>query len=150
MAIGADTLTAILAGLAAQLATVDDLTVYDYEPASVDALPAATIRLQEAQRQPLEIGVERGESQIGSVDLYLAWTIIVYVNGDYARDSDIAALELLGRLIGALDTTPDLGIPAVVLDSSVASATRDRVVATRDGRELLTYVVTFTTTSLHA
>lgn len=37
-----------------------------------------------------------------------------------------------------------------VLSASVATATRERVAASRDGRELLTYVVTVTTTSLHA
>lgn len=147
MPIGTDTLAAILAALTARLDTVDGLTVYDHEPASVDQLPAATIRLQELQRQPVELAQERAESQLGSVDLYLAWTVIVYTSGDYARQSDLDALDTLGRVVGAIDADETLG--NTVLSASVATATRERVTATRDGRELLTYVVTVTTTSLH-
>ena len=149
MPIGSDTIPAILAGLAARLSTVDGLTVYDHEPLAVDQLPAATIRLQELQRQPVELGQERAETQLGSVDLYLAWTVIVYTSGDYARQSDLDALDTLGRVVGAIDADEQLGIPTVVLSATVATATRERVTATRDGRELLTYVVTVTTTSLH-
>lgn len=145
--ITATTLPAILAALVDCLNTVDGLTVYDHEPASVDALPAATIRLQEAQRRPVELGQQREESQLGSVDLYLAWTVIVYTSGDYAQQSDLDALAVLGSVIGAIDTDETLG--NAVLSSSVATATRDRVTATRDGRELLTYVITVTTFSLH-
>ena len=147
MAIDQTTFTGILAGLATTLGTVSGLTFYDHEPREV-TVPAATILLEETRRSPVELGEVRHESQLGTVDLECAWTVRVWSQGDYTKASDARALQVLGSVVGAIDSNETLG--GTVLSASVASATRDRVESPPDsGREFVTYVVTVTTSSLH-
>lgn len=150
MPITATTLEEILDAVAATLGSVATLKVYDHEPLDLAALPAVTILLEQASRQGVEFDSGRVEEELGRVDLLCAWTVRLWSGGDYTRQSERAALQTLGELVGAVDADETLG--GVVRSASAATATRERVVrgeGTSSEREYVTYVVTLTTTSKH-
>lgn len=148
MAVDSTTFTTILAALADTLGAADGVDVYPHEPRELDALPAATIVLERAERAAIDLGEVRRESQIGSVDLRCAWTVRVWCRGDALKSGEAAALGVLGQVVAAVDADEQLG--GVVESATVESVSRERVEAPPDsGREFVTFVLTVVTSSLH-
>lgn len=92
------------------------LVVYVYEPRDLDTLPAVTIEgpVEMRRSEP-----DEGESQLGSDDWRMAFTVRLYVN---AEDRETAATDsraLLGQVIAAIDADRDLGGEAEI-DSSLS------------------------------
>ncbi len=112
---------------AAAKATLDGVeglkTVYDHEPLSPDALPAATLAPPRLER----VGLEENEDQIGSADWKYFYDLTLYVALDEPKTGQKKAAKLVGQIVRAFDRNPTLQVNGVdtsgVHDAKVVSAT---------------------------
>ncbi len=92
------------------------LLVYDYEPRDLDTLPAVTIEGPSSfERTP----PDEPESQLGSYDWRLSYTVRIYVAADDPEQAADDSRAILGQVIAAVDADRDLGGEAEI-DSSLS------------------------------
>lgn len=113
----ATALAAIAAGIVTAAGTVSGVKVYGYEPRDLDSLPAVTVLGPTAFERTAP---EESESQIGSTDWNLTYTVRLYVANDNPDEAMTSARSYLGQLIAAIDADRDLSL-GYVLDASITS-----------------------------
>lgn len=101
-------------------AAMPDASVYDYAPVQgFNKFPVVFFVPPDFVRK--EAG--EPESQLGSVDLNLTFTLMAFVldnaTGEGGRNAEDEAAQFMGRIIGVIDNDPTLG--GVVLIESVVS-----------------------------
>jgi hypothetical protein len=112
----------------------NDLKVYDYEPRDVDTRPAVSVDGPTAivRREP-----EQPESQLGSNDWHLAFTLRIYTHLDDPEEGARESRAILGQVIAAIDADETLGGTAD-LGAAIANATRE-VYESANGVQSLLY-----------
>lgn len=112
----------------------NDLKIYDYEPRDLDTLPAVTVDGPTAiqRHEP-----EQPESQLGSDDWHMAFTLRIYTHLDDPRDGARESRAILGQVIAAIDADETLGGSAD-LGASIANATREPM-TDENGRQMWMY-----------
>ncbi|MBA3689783.1 MAG: hypothetical protein H0W82_00020 [Actinobacteria bacterium] len=120
-----DVATAIKAAIdyAAITYSGNALLVYDYEPRDLDSRPAVTVDGPTAitRREP-----DFGESQLGSDDWHLTYTLRIYTDLDDPEGAARQSRAILGQVIAAIDADETLGGIAD-LGAAFAHATREEV-----------------------
>ena len=104
----------IAAGMLA--AGVTDVTVYDHEPYDFDPTCAITIDGPDFQRR----GVDDADSQLGTRDWLLDWTVRVYVRDDDQEYPVQKLREVTAILIATIDNDSTLkgtGVSPGVIDA---------------------------------
>jgi len=96
-------------------------SVYDYKPVQgFNTLPAIWFTPPDFERRP----VDEAESQLGSYDLELRYTLHAYVldnaTGEGGRGAEDAAAALIGQIVGIIDNNPTLD-GAVLIESIIES-----------------------------
>jgi hypothetical protein len=111
----------VAAAIQTRLNTIPSLKVYLYEPkgSGFDALPAATI---DGPNEVVRSDPEAAESQLGTSDWRITWTVRFYVDDSDRALSTPALRALLGQAIAAIDADRSLGIGGTVLDASLVRA----------------------------
>lgn len=103
----------------------NDLKVYAYEPRDLDSLPAVTIDGPVSFRR---VDPDDAESQLGSNDWHLTYTLRVYVAFDDPETATAAVRAVLGQVIAAIDADRSLDGSAeidAVLSSGELGMTED-------------------------
>lgn len=115
-------LPSLATAIAARLATIAGLKVYDHEPGveSIDQMPAATV---EGPTELTRTEPEAGESQLGAWDWLSTWAVRIYVKLDDSATAEAQIRGLLGQVVAAFDTDRSLG--GSVLDSSLVRSGRN-------------------------
>lgn len=113
----ATALGAIATAIANAVDNVSGLKVYGYEPRDLDSLPAATVLGPTTFERTAP---EESESQLGSSDWHLTYTVRLYVANDNPDEAMTSARSYLGQVIAAVDADRTLGL-GYVLDASVTS-----------------------------
>lgn len=110
------------------------LKVYDYEPRDLDTLPALTIDGPVAFER---VQPDEAESQLGSDDWNLTYTVRLYTALDDPETETRAMRAVLGQVIAAFDADRSLGGEAEI-DSVLADGTRE-VIEDENQRAMAVY-----------
>lgn len=110
---------AVGAAITAAAITLDGnaLKVYDAEPRDLDTLPAVTVNGPTAFRRTEP---DEPESQLGSDDWILTYTVTIYCPLDDPARSQRGMRAVLGQVIAALDDDRQLG-GAVEIEAKIVN-----------------------------
>lgn len=104
-----------------------------WAPKDIGTTPAAVVGLPRGNR----VEVDGAESQLGSEDWYMTYTVALYFDLSEAKFSQAQAAEIVEAVISAVDDNPDLS--GTVLDAKVTNF-EPEVIDDRN-RPLLSYVL---------
>lgn len=111
------------------------LKVYDYEPRDLDVLPAVTI---DGPTDFTRRGVDEPESQLGSFDWRLTYTLRIYVAADDPKVASDDSRAILGQVIAAIDADQSLAGTAEI-DAVLSDGSREFTADDNQSRTLLVF-----------
>jgi len=117
------------------------LSVYDYDPGRINALPAAVISLPEGRRPD----IDDPEEELGYLDLWLDFPVTIYLPLRDPKESQYIARELVTTVAAALDEDFTLG--GTARDCRLTGWTFD--LDAQRTSDSLSLIVIFTTVKAH-